>query len=165
MTSPHAIAALADTGKAVLVSQTLEKLLVELLEFRKLHQDFDYAVSTNGAVAPELYKMALTNGVKRLREQGALHPSLDAALVKYIEDRHVLVHRWAISHGFPDDADVRAWQALQVHARSTGDQAARLYGFFVTYLAEYAMPEVAAKDYPTYQQRMLSMFNREYASA
>lgn len=165
MTSPHAIAALADTGKAVLVSQTLEKLLVELLEFRKLHQNFDYAVSTNGVVAPELYKMAMMNGVKRLREQGALHPSLDEALVKYIEDRHVLVHRWAINHGFPDDGDVQAWQALQAHARSTGDQAAKLYGFLVTYLAEYAMPEVAAKDYPTYQQRMLNMFNREFSSA
>ena len=43
MTSTDAIAALADTGKAILVSQTLEKLLVELLEFRKLHQSFDYA--------------------------------------------------------------------------------------------------------------------------
>jgi hypothetical protein len=162
MTSTNAIAALADTGKAILVSQTLEKLLVELLEFRKLHQSFDYAISTNGAVAPELYKMALMNGVKRLREQGALHITLDAALVKYIEDRHILVHRWAINHGFPSDVDIVAWQLLQAHARSVGDQAARLYGFFVSYLAEYAMPEVAAKDYQTYQHRMLNMFNREY---
>jgi hypothetical protein len=165
MTSAHAIAALADTGKAILVSQTLEKLLIELLEFRKLHQNFDYAISTNGAVAPELYKMALMNGVKRLRDQGALHNTLDAALVKYIEDRHILVHRWAINHGFPDDADIAAWQILQAHARSVGDQAARLYGFFVSYLADYAMPEVAAKDYQTYQHRMLNMFNREYALA
>src|SRR2546428_1549586 len=160
MSSSQVIAALAETGKAVLVSQNLEKLLIELLEFRKLHQDFDYAVSTNGAVAPELYKMALMNGVKRLREQGALHPSLDDALVKYIEDRHSLVQRWALNHGFPDDEDAKAWQALESHAHSVASQAAQLFGFFIKYLAEYAMPEVAAKDYPTYQARMLSMFNR-----
>ena len=159
---PHAISALAETGKAVLVSQNLEKLLLEMLEFRKLHQDFDYAKRTNGALTPESYKLALMNGLKRLRKQGAIHASLDAALVKYIEDRHVLVHRWALQHGFPDHADAGAWQALAAHARSVSAQAAQLFGFFTTYLAEYAMPEVAASDYPTYQARMLSMFNREY---
>ena len=132
MTSSHAIAALADTGKAILISQTLEKLLVELLEFRKLHQDFNYAVSTNGAISPKYYRNSMMNGVKLLRDQGALHSTLDKALVKYIEERHILVHRWALNHGFPDDSDTQAWQTLQLHARSVGDQAAKLYGFFVS---------------------------------
>ena len=161
---PHALAALAETGKAVLVSQNLEKLLIEMLEFRKLQQDFDYAKRTGGAISPESYKLALMNGVNRLRDQNAIHPTLDAALVKYIDDRHVLVHRWALNHGFPDYAAVGAWEALGSHARSVASQAASLFGFFTTYLAEYAMPEVAAKDYPTYQARMLSMFNREFTS-
>ena len=162
---PHAIAALAETGKAVLISQNLEKLLLEMLEFRKLHQDFDYAKRTNGALTPESYKLALMNGVKRLRDQRAIHASLNAALVKYIEDRHVLVHRWALQHGFPDYADVHAWEALGLHARSVATQAAQLFGFFTSYLAEYAMPEVAARDYPTYQARMLNMFNHEYKTS
>jgi hypothetical protein len=162
-TPSHVTAALAETGKAILISQNLEKLIVELLEFRKLHQDFDYAIKTQGVVAQELYKTALMNGVKRLREQKALHPSLDAALVTYIEDRHILVHRWALTHGFPEYSDRQAWHALESHAKSTLAQATHLFGFFTKYLAEYAMPEVAAKDYPTYQARMLNMFNREYA--
>ena len=62
MQSPQAIEAFAEVGKAVLVSQNLEKLLIELLEFRKLHQDFDYATSTNGEMTPEMYKLNLTNG-------------------------------------------------------------------------------------------------------
>ena len=162
MQSPHAVAAFAEVGKAVLVSQNLEKLLIELLEFRKLHQDFDYATSTNGEMTPEMYKLNLTNGVKRLRTQNAIHPSLDTALVKYIEDRHVLVHRWALSFGIPDDKDTHAWQTLQSHANSVLRQAAKLYGFFTSYITEHAPIEVAAKDYAGYQYRMLSMFNREY---
>jgi hypothetical protein len=165
MSSTYIIAALAETGKAVLASQNLEKLLVELLEFRKLHQNFDYAVTTNGVVAPELHKMALMNGVKRLRDQQALHPTLDKALVRYIEDRHILVHRWALTYGFPEDGDVQAWQELQLHASSVTKQAAGLYSFFISYLEEYAVFEVATKDYAAYQARMLKMFNREYISA
>ena len=159
---PHALAALAETGKAVLVSQNLEKLLIEMLEFRKLHQDFDYAKSTNGAVGAGLYRMALMNGVKRLREQNAIHHSLDVALVKYIDDRHILVHRWALEHGFPDYENVQAWNKLAAHARSVAAQAVQFFGFFTLNLAEYAMPNVAAQDYPKYQERMLSMFNREF---
>lgn len=159
---PHALLALAETGKAVLISQNLEKLLSEMFEFRKLHQDFDYAKTTGGEVPPKRYKDALMNGVKSLREQSAIHPTLDAAVVKYIEGRHVLVHRWALEHGFPDDANVQAWTALASHARSVSDQAQSLFGFISKYLAAFAMPDLAARDYPAYEERMLNMFNREY---
>ena len=162
---PHALVALAETGKAVLVSQNVEKLLLELLRFRKLLQDFEFAKAAGGSVPPESYKLALMNAVKKLREEGTLHPTLDAALVKYIEDRHVLVHRWALTHGFPDYENVPAWEALGLHARSVSTQAAHLHDFFSQHLVEYAMPEIAAKDYAAYETRMLGMFNREYTVA
>jgi hypothetical protein len=162
MPNTQSIVALAETGRVVLISQSFEKLLIELLEFRKLHQNFDYATSTAGTMSSEMYKMALMNGVKRLREQNALHPTLDQSLVKYIEDRHILIHRWAISNGFPDDADVSAWNALHTHASSVAKQATELFAFFSQYLARYAMPDAAAKDYDFYQAQMLNMFNRKF---
>lgn len=162
MISSHANAAFTEIGKAIFVSQQLEKILIEMFEFRKLHLDFEYAKETMGAIAPELYKMALMNGIKKLRSQNAIDPSLDKALVKYIDDRHVLVHRWCLNHGFPDYADAQAWNKLHAHAKSLVKQVAQLYDFFTSYLAEYGTMEVAIKDYPAYEARMLNMFNQKF---
>lgn len=162
---PYAIHALAEAGKALLISQNLEKLLLEMFEFRKLHQSFEYAKQTGGAITPEKYKLALTNGVKKLRDQDAIHPTVDSALTEYIENRHILVHRWALQYGFPDQANVGAWETLRIHSLSVTKQAIDLFTFFSKYLGDFAMPEMAARDYASYQARMLSMFNREFKAS
>lgn len=162
MISPSSNAAFTEIGKAIYVSQLLEKILTEMFEFRKLHADFEYAIKTQGEVGPGLYKSALMNGIKCLRTQNVIDPSLDEALVRYIEDRHLLVHRWVLTYASPSFEDDPAWDKFYNHAKNVVKQVSQLYDFFALYLEKYGKTKVAVQDYLAYEARMLNIFNRKY---
>lgn len=163
--SPHEAAAFTAIGRAVWMAQVFEATLVQLFEFFKMQQDLVYAQKTGGYVTPQAYKLAISNLIKALAAKGNIEPELEGKLLKYNEDRHTLVHRWYVQHGYPAEDAAVSWHQLQVHADSVGKQAESLVKYLVGYIVAYAQPDWAAKNPDEYRARMSHLFRQsEYST-
>ncbi len=81
-------------GRAVFAAQMLETALIPIFEFFKMHTEPGYLEKTGGYVTEGAFKVPIKNVVKFLSERGSIAPDLETRLNKYVEDRHLLIHRW-----------------------------------------------------------------------
>lgn len=158
--SLHIDVAFAEVGKAVWLGQILEATLVPIFEFFRMRTEDGYMQKTQGFVQPGAYRQPLRNLIKHLAAQEHISPEVEAALDRYIEDRHRLVHRWILEHGRADQHDIAAWVAMAEHARSVGEQAQFLTRSFSAYMVKYADPDWAAANPEEYDQRMRDLFRQ-----
>ncbi|RVU43060.1 hypothetical protein [Rubrivivax rivuli] len=151
-------AAFASVGRAVWLCQVFEASLAPIYEFFKMNVQPGYFQKTGGYVAGGAYKNPLKNIVKELSARGNIDPTVESRLEKYIEDRHLLVHRWFIQNGWPKDESVEAWKALESHATAVGDEAQDLMHYFTGYIVKHAEPGRAQANPDEYSARISSLF-------
>ena len=158
---PHMTQAFASVGHAVWLCQVFETLLAPIYEFFKMNVQPGYFDKTQGFVPNTAYKCPLRNMVKELSAKNQIDRSVEAQLDKYIEDRHLLVHRWFIQNGWPSDESEESWKALENHANSVRDQAQELARYFTGYIVEHTAPELTDKDPVAYTARLSNLFRKE----
>jgi hypothetical protein len=160
---PHMSQALASVGHAVWMCQVFETLLAPIYEFFKMNVQPGYFDKTKGFVPDSAYKNPLRSIVKELSARNQIDISVEAKLDRYIEDRHLLVHRWFIQNGWPSDDYEEGWRALEIHANSVRDQAQELARYFTGYIVEHAAPGLAEKDPSAYTEKLSILFRQSSA--
>jgi len=155
---PHLLRAFAAVGQAVWMSQIFETALIPIYEIFKIHADSAYVKRTGGFVPPGAYKTPIKNIIKQLTAAGRIDAAIEQKLDAYIESRHILVHRWFVLYGWPDDEDSDEWAKIEAHANSLTSQARDLTQAFTGYLVKYAEPEWAAANPVQYRERMVNIF-------
>ena len=145
-------------GKAVLAAQMLETALVPIYEIHRLHTEPARLQETGGFLAAGAFKVPVANIVKALATKGSIAPDLQARLVKYNEDRHLLVHRWVQEQGSPVSADAAYFLRLATHALQVEREALDLARIIVGYVVRYAEPEWAAANMDEFRAKMRNIF-------
>lgn len=147
-------------GRAIIAAQTLETALVPILELHRVHSEPDRLSRTGGYLSAGAFKVPVSSMVKLLAERGSIAPNLENRLSAYVEDRHLLVHRWIQVHGIPESkAD---FIALAKHALRVAQEAHDLTQIFVRYVLKYAEPEWAAANLEEYKARMARLFQEAH---
>ena len=154
----HMTTAFAAVGRAVWLCQVFETTLAPIYEFFKMNVQPGYFEKTAGYIPDGAYKNPLKNIVKELSTRGHIDPSLESRLEKYIEDRHLLVHRWFSQRGWPNDDYVQGWKELENHATAVRDEAQELMRYFAGYMVKHAEPGKAQANLDEYSERISSLF-------
>jgi len=139
--------------------QIFEASLVPIYELFKMNVEPGYIEKTHGYVPETAYKNPLRNIVKQLSAKGQIDPTVESRLDRYIDSRHLLVHRWFIQKGWPADDDVDGWKALEIQAIAVRDDAQYLARHFLGYMAENAEPERARANPEEYLKRIEGLFH------
>ena len=155
---PHVVHSFVCVGQAVWLCQVFEASLAPIYEFFKMNVQPGYLQKTGGYVPDAAFKNPLKNIVKELASRAQIDPAIEARLDRYTEARHLLVHRWFIQHGWPDEDSVEDWKALADHANAVGTEAQELGRYFTGYMVQHMEPE-KAKQYPDeYAARVSGLF-------
>ena len=154
----HMTTAFATIGRAVWLCQVFEASLAPIYEFFKMNVQPGYFQKTRGYVPDGAYKNPIKNIVKELSTRGHIDKSVESRLEKYIEDRHLLVHRWFIQNGWPEDDYLEGWNALENHANAVGDEAQELLRYFAGYMVKHAEPGRAQANQKEYSAKISSLF-------
>ena len=117
-----------------------------------------YLERTQGFIAETTYKNPLRNIIKELSTRTQIDPEIETRLDRYIEDRHLLVHRWFIHYGWPDDDDLEQWTSLQDHADRVGNEAQELTRYFAGYIVRFAETEWAKQNPDEYDAKISGLF-------
>jgi hypothetical protein len=88
--------ALTRVGQAVMSVQAFESVLALAYNFYKFGTD---PKRTDAAITAGIYKIPVANIVKALGERGDIDGDLEERLKAFVEDRHLLIHRWLLQRG------------------------------------------------------------------
>ncbi len=148
-------------GRAALDAQVLELVLTPVFEFFKMHTVPGHLTKTGGYILEGAWKQPLANLVKELEKENAIDPALRDRLRAYIENRHTLIHRWALTNGvLADAAPPDDWEPLMRLAREVSAEARSLCGSFTGYMVAWTQPEWATANPDEYKQRVVEMFHK-----
>jgi hypothetical protein len=154
--------AYAALGRAVFAAQLFETALIPIFEFFKMQTEPGYIAKTGGYVSAGAFKIPIKNIVKYLSEKGSIASDLEARLAKYVDARHLLVHRWVQQHGWPDDNDAQGFAPIVELASYVECEAKELTRQFAGYMVKYADPNWAAGHDAEYKERMRELFQRAH---
>ena len=149
-------------GKAILAAQVFETALVPIFEIHRIHIEPDRLEKTGGFIPPGAFKSPLANMVKILVLKGQVAPELEQRLLAYIENRHLLVHRWVQEHGWPDDNNPEDFVPLLELAQKVENEALALTRILTTYIVKYTEPEWAKENLDSYKEKMADIFLRSH---
>jgi hypothetical protein len=141
-------------GRSVISAQLFETALVPMFEFFKMVLDPDYREQTHGYVAVGKFKVPVRNIVKELATRGDIAPDLEERLSKYVDDRHLLIHRWTVEKGVPSSGDSEASEEIIVLADRVSREAETLRRNIITYM----LSSQDLKDMSEYRRRVGRMF-------
>jgi hypothetical protein len=152
----------AAIGRAVLAAQIFETALVPIFEFFKMQTEPGYLEKTGGYVRAGTFKVPVSNIVKALSEHGNIAPDLEARLTAYINDRHTLIHRWVLEHGWPDEHDAASFAPIVELANRVEQEAKQLTRQIVGYVVKFSDPTWASSNEAEYRERMAQLFQRAH---
>lgn len=139
-----------------------ETALVPIVEFRRMVTDPVYLEETGGYVRAGQFKVAVTSIVKMLNEQGDIAPDLATRLTKWTEDRHTLIHRWMLEHGWPDDNDHVGWAPIIDLANRVHEEATQLTKLLVNQVLKFADREWVANHQDEYRMKVARLFHEAH---
>ena len=149
-------------GRAVFFAQIFETALVPIFEGFKMQTDPSYLQKTGGHISAGAFKVPIANIVKALSAAGNIAPDLEARLNAYVEDRHLLIHRWVKEHGWPDQNDAEGFAPIIALASRVENEAKQLTLSFAGYMVKFANPEWAAEHSAEYKENMAQLFHRAH---
>lgn len=126
--------AYAAIGRAVIAAQRFETMLVPMFEFFRMVSDPEYRDKTKGYVSAGKFKVPTSVIVKLLAGKGDIAPDLEARLNRYVEDRHLLIHRWMIERGWPSPGDAVGFVPVIELAKRIEEEANTLTKSIVSYM-------------------------------
>ena len=150
--------AYAAVGRAIIAAQIFETALVPIFEIHRIHTEPNRLDETRGYLSAGAFKMPVANIVKYLSSQGNVAPDLEDRLNEYIQDRHLLVHRWLHENPVPLAQDPETMLPLMEHARKVEREAADLTRLIVGYVVKYGEPEWAASNPEDFSAKMAALF-------
>jgi hypothetical protein len=150
--------AYAAVGRAIVAAQIFETALVPIFELHRVHTEPDRLSETKGYLSAGAFKMPVTNIVKFLSSRGSIAPDLEARLHSYIQDRHLLVHRWLHENPLPLESEPETMLPLMEHAQKVEREATDLARLIVGYVVKYAEPEWAASNPEDFSAKMAALF-------
>lgn len=145
-------------GRAVMAAQVLETWLVPVFEIYRIHSEPGRLERTGGIISAGSFKVPMSNLIKMLRDREHIDPDLEGKFIKYIEDRHLLVHRWLHDHEYPRRDDPAAYTQLKELAERVEQQATELGKLVLGYVVKYGEPDWAAANPEEYSERMTEIF-------
>lgn len=154
--------AYAAIGRAVAYAQIFETALVPIFEFFKMQTVPRYLEKTGGYVSTGAFKVPIKNIIKALSEKGDIAPDLETRLTSYVEDRHLLVHRWFQNNGWPTENDTAGFAPIIELANRVEREAKDLTLLFAGYMVKLAEPELATTDAESYKAQMAVIFHRAH---
>jgi hypothetical protein len=114
--------------------------------------------TTKGEIPAGVFKQPTSNILKLLSDRGNLSSEWDVRLRQYLNNRHLLVHRWIIERGVPTtDED---WDALRALAITVEQEATVLTTSFREYALRFGDPESKEFSADLVQSRMRELFSR-----
>jgi hypothetical protein len=147
--------AYAAVGRAIVAAQIFETVLVPIFELHRIHTEPGRLDQTRGFLSAGAFKVPVANLIKILRDRGGIAPDLEARLSTYVEDRHLLVHRWVQENPLPDDQDPATLLPLMEHALKVEREANELARIIVGYVLKYGG---SAADPDEFSTKMATMF-------
>jgi hypothetical protein len=154
--------AYAAIGRAVFYSQIFETALIPIFEFFKLHTEPGYAEKTGGLLPVGAFKVPVRNIIKALAANENIAPDLEERLSNYIEERHVLIHRWVQENGLPKEDDAEGFAPYVALANRVEQEAKVLTRMLTGYMLKYANPEWAAIHRDEYKSKIGELFLRSH---
>lgn len=91
-----------------------------------------------------------------------LPTSLEARLSTYVQDRHLLIHRWIQERGIPEDNNPNDFLPLAKLALPVEQEARELTHIFASYVVKYAEPEWASANLDEYKAKMAHLFQHAH---
>ena len=154
--------AYAAIGRAVYAAQLFETAFIPIFEFFKMKTEPAYLEKTGGVIPVGAFKVPIANVIRALRENGSIATDLEGRLSSYVEDRHLLIHRWIQTHGWPDENDAAAFVPIIQLANRVELEAKELTRQIVGYIVKYAEPDWASAHEQEYNERMAEIFRRAH---
>lgn len=154
--------AYAAIGRAVAFAQIFETALIPIFEFFKMQTEPGYREKTGGYVSAGAFKVPVKNIIKALSAKGDLATDLEARLTLYVENRHLLIHRWFQTNGWPAENDAAGFAPIVELANRVEREAKELTRLFTGYMVKFAEPEWAAANGEDYKARMATIFHRAH---
>lgn len=149
-------------GQAVVAAQILETALVPIFAFFRMKTEPGYLEKTGGFVPVGAFKVPIASIVKTLAERGSIAPDLEDRLTKYVADRHSLIHRWVLEHGWPAEGDIAEFAPILELANRVKQEASQLTTMLASHMVKYADPDWAKENMPEYEERMAQLFQRAH---
>ena len=150
--------AYAAVGRAIVAAQIFETELVPIFELHRVHAEPDRLSETKGYLSAGAFKMPITNIVMFWNSRGSIASNLEARLHSYIQDRHLLVHRWLHENPLPLDCDPETMRPLMEHAQKVEHEATELARLIVGHVVKYGEPEWAASNPEEFSAKMAALF-------
>lgn len=154
--------AYAAIGRAVAFAQIFETALIPIFEFFKMQTELGYIEKTGGYLPAGAFKVPVKNIIKALSAKGDIAPDLEARLNSYVEDRHLLIHRWVQQNGWPADNDAAGFAPIVELANRVEREAKELARLLAGYMVSFGEPEWAAANAEDYKARMAAIFHRAH---
>lgn len=154
--------AYAAIGRAVVFAQIFEAALIPIFEMFKMQTEPKYLEKTGGYIPAGSFKVPVKSVIKTLSSKGNIAPDLETRLNSYVEDRHVLIHRWFQEHGWPTDNDAAGFAPIVELASRVESEARELSRLFAGYMVKFAEPKWAAANGDDYKTRMEAIFHRAH---
>lgn len=127
-------ATFAAIGRAVFFAQIFETSLIQVFEIFKKNTDEKYLEAEGSAVSASKFKFPIVNVIKFLSSAEKISPKLQKRLEEYVEDRHVLIHRYVHQNGLPDLADEQSFAGMVELANRVESEARSLSLDLIGYL-------------------------------
>ena len=92
-------------GRAVGAAQILETVIVVCAEFLRFSKESLAGKETSAFVNTKRLKTATKALVKELSQSNDIAPEFEERVVRLVDKRHILIHRWYVENGWPDEDD------------------------------------------------------------
>lgn len=154
--------AYAAIGRAVFAAQMFETALIPIFEGFRMYTEPGYLEKTGGCLPAGAFKIPIKNVIKALAEKGSIASDLETRLSAYVEDRHLLIHRWLQERGWPVENDATGFIPIIELANRVEQEAKELARQLVGYMVKFAEPEWATANADEYKARMANIFRRAH---
>ena len=143
-------------GRALLATQILETALVPIYELYRVSTEPDRLAKTQGYLSAGAFKVPTSTIVKMLSDKGSIAADLETRIKAYIDNRHLLVHRWTQEHGVP--ATEKDFLLLAMLALKVEMEARELSRILARYVVKHSGPDWAAANLDDYKLKMAGIF-------
>jgi len=154
--------AYAAIGRAVAFAQIFETALIPIFEFFKMQTEPGYLEKTDGYLPAGVFKVPVKNIIKALSAKDNIASDLESRLNSYVEDRHLLIHRWVQQNGWPDHNDAAGFAPIVELANRVEREAKELTRVFAGYMVKFGEPEWACANAEDYKARMAAIFHHAH---
>lgn len=127
-------------GRAVGAAQMFETVIVVCAEFLRFSKESLAGKETSAFVNTKRLKTATKALLKELSQSNDIAPDFEERVVRLVDKRHILIHRWYAENGWPDEDDVDDINRLAALAKEVEGESREI----VRMLAQYILSADAA---------------------